>query len=113
MLISPTVPLYSLQDTADNRIDFKIKETELKNFSLGDTMTLEGRDGSTQIIGTVESIRRKADFATQKATSERGAPDIIAFNVKIRMSLSRKIFQTSSLAAKMFPLNSSQIIQAV
>ena len=49
----------------------KIKETELKDFSLGDTMTLEGRDGSTQIIGTVESIRRKDDFATQKATSER------------------------------------------
>ena len=84
VLISPTVPLYSLQDTADNWIDFKISETELKNFSLGDAMTLEGRDGSTQIFGTVESIRRKADFATQKATSERGDPDIIAFNVKIR-----------------------------
>ena len=84
MLISPTVPLYSLQDTADNWIDFKIKETELKSFSLGDKITLEGRDGSTQITGAVESIRRKADFATQKATSERGDPDVIAFNVKIR-----------------------------
>ena len=84
MLISLTVLLYSLQDTADNWIDFKISETELKNFSLGDAVTLEGRDGSTQIIGTVESIRRKADFATQKATSERGDVDIMAFNVKIR-----------------------------
>lgn len=84
MLISTSVPLYSLQDTADNWIDFKVDETELKNFSLGESITLEGRDGSTKIIGTVESIRRKVDFATQKATSERGDPDIIAFNVKIR-----------------------------
>ena len=84
MLISTSVPLYSLQDTSDNWIDFKVDETELKNFSLGESITLEGRDGSTKIIGTVESIRRKADFATQKSTSERGDPDIIAFNVKIR-----------------------------
>ena len=84
MLISTSVPLYSLQDINDNWIDFKVDETALKNFSLGESITLEGRDGSTKIFGTVESIRRKADFATQKATSERGDPDIIAFNVKIR-----------------------------
>ena len=84
MLISTPVPLYSLQDTNDNRVDFKVSETELKDFALGETVNLIGRDGSTRISGTIESIRRKADFATQKATSERGDTDVIAFNVKVR-----------------------------
>lgn len=53
-LISSSVPLYSLQDRTDNWVDFKIKETEINN------------------------------FATQKATSERGDVDIIAFNLKVR-----------------------------
>ncbi len=61
MLISTAVPLYSLQDINDNRVDFKVSETELKDFALGETVNLIGRDGSTRIGGTVESIRRKAN----------------------------------------------------
>ena len=45
---------------------------------------LQGRNDSLTIDGIVENIRRKADFATQKATSERGDVDIMAFNVKER-----------------------------
>lgn len=84
MLISSSVPIFSLQDDRDNWIDFKIKETELKDFPTGSSVTVIGRDGSTKINGVVESVRRKSDFATQKATSERGDTDIIAFNVKVR-----------------------------
>ena len=40
---------------------------------------MQGRNDFVKLVGTVESIRRKADFATQKATSERGDVDIIAF----------------------------------
>lgn len=83
-LISSSVPLFSLQDPTDNWVDFKIKETELGNYKIGDTLTLQGRNGDLRISGTVESIRRKADFATQKATSERGDTDIVAFNLKVR-----------------------------
>ena len=90
-LISNVVPLFSLQDTSDNWVDFKIKETELKNFRIGEEIFLKGRDENLKISGTVESIRRKADFATQKATSERGEVDIIAFNVKVRTN-SEKIY---------------------
>ena len=90
-LISNVVPLFSLQDTGDNWVDFKIKETELKNFRIGKEIFLQGRDENLKISGTVESIRRKAEFATQKATSERGEVDIIAFNVKVRTN-SAKIY---------------------
>ena len=83
-LISSTVPIYSLQDKNDNWVDFKVKETDINNFNIGDKIKLQGRNDNLMIDGTVESIRRKADFATQKATSERGDVDIMAFNVKIR-----------------------------
>ena len=83
-LISNTVPLYSLQDRSDNWIDFKVKETELNEYKVGDKLKLQGRNNDLIIEGIVESIRRKGDFATQKATSERGDVDIMAFNVKVR-----------------------------
>ncbi len=83
-LISSVVPLFAIQDPHDNWVDFKIKETEVNRYKIGDKITLTGRDGALKIDGTVESIRRKADFATQKATSERGETDIVAFNLKIR-----------------------------
>ena len=41
----------------------------------------------TKVIGTVTDISRKAEFATQRATSERGNDsDIITFNVKIQVN---------------------------
>lgn len=83
-LVSSVVPLFALQDPSDNWVDFKVKETEIAEYKIGERLTLHGRDGTLKIDGTVESIRRKADFATQKATSERGETDIIAFNVKVR-----------------------------
>lgn len=83
-LISTTVPLYALQDSADNWVDFKIKETELSDYAVGDKVMLQGRDGNRQLTGTIESIRRKGDFAVQKATSERGEADVMSFNIKVR-----------------------------
>lgn len=83
-LVSTTVPLFALQDTGDNWIDFKVRETELASFPVGREVEIEARDGKTRLTGTVESVRRKADFATQKATNERGDVDVIAYNVKVR-----------------------------
>ena len=83
-LISNTVPIFSLQDRHDNWVDVKVKETEINDFQIGDKVKLQGRNDSLIIDGIVESIRRKGDFATQKATNERSDFDIMAFNVKIR-----------------------------
>lgn len=50
-------------------------------------MTLIGRDNKTKVMGTVTDISKKAEFATQRATSERGdASDIVSFNVKIQVN---------------------------
>ena len=55
-LISSSVPLYSLQDRADNWVDFKIKETDINNFTVGDKIQMQGRNDSVKLYGTVESI---------------------------------------------------------
>lgn len=55
-------------------------------FALGQEITLVGRDGETKVTGTITDISKKAEFATQRATSERGdATDIVSFNVKIQI----------------------------
>lgn len=83
-IVSTTVPLFAIQDTGDNWVDFKVRETELTSFPVGKEVEIEARDGRTKLMGTVESVRRKADFATQKATNERGDVDVMAYNVKVR-----------------------------
>lgn len=82
-LIEPTVPLYAVQDTSDNWVDFPVKETDLGEYHVGDKVSMQGKDGQ-YVHGTIESICRKADFATQKATSERSDTDVMTFNVRVR-----------------------------
>ena len=84
-MISQGSPIVSIQDPLDNWIDLKIPETELKDFRLNQRLELLARDGETRIEGKVVDISRKAEFATQRATSERGSDsDIMTFNVKIQ-----------------------------
>lgn len=83
-LVSAAIPLFSLQDTQDNWIDFKVKETDIDKYKLNQEVLLAGRNGQLEIRGKIVNISRKADFATVKATSERGDKDIITFNLKVQ-----------------------------
>ena len=85
-MISNGTPLVAVQDPSDNWVDIKVPETQLSRFSLGQEVTLVARDGETKVTGTITDISKKAEFATQRATSERGdATDIVSFNVKIQI----------------------------
>ena len=54
---------------------------------LGQDIDLIARDGKMKVTGTITDISKKAEFATQRATSERGdASDIVSFNVKIQVN---------------------------
>ena len=82
--------LVAVQDPTDNWVDIKVPETELSGYHLHDKVTLTARDDKTQVTGEITDISRKADFATQRATSERGKDtDIITFNVKIQINDTR------------------------
>lgn len=86
-MISNGTPLVAVQDPTDNWVDLKVPETQLADFTVGQDITLVGRDGKTQVMGTITDISKKAEFATQRATSERGdASDIVSFNVKIQIN---------------------------
>ena len=85
-MVTTGTPLVAVQDTTDNWINIKIPETQVKNFTVGQEVRLNGRDDETEVTGTVTDISKKAEFATTKATSERGSDaDIISFNLKIQV----------------------------
>ena len=84
-MISQGTPLVAIQDPVDNWVSLKVPETQLSNYYLNQEIELVARDGNTKIKGTITDISKKSEFATQRATSERGdESDIIAFNVKIQ-----------------------------
>ncbi|MBP2646015.1 MAG: hypothetical protein H6Q75_1455 [Firmicutes bacterium] len=85
-MVSSGMPLVAIQDPTDNWINLKIKETELSKFQLNQVVHLAGRDSSLTVEGTIIDISKKAEFATYRATNERGDNDIITFNVKIQVN---------------------------
>lgn len=83
-MISTGTPIYAIQAPEENWIDFKVPETMLSDFDVNQEITVEARDGKNRYTGVITDISQKAEFATQRATSERGdASDIITYNVKV------------------------------
>ncbi len=85
-MVSQGMPLVAIQDPLDNWVNLKVKETDLSRYSLQQSVNLQGRDSNFTISGTIVDISKKAEFATYRATSERGDSDIITFNVKIQVN---------------------------
>jgi HlyD family secretion protein len=86
-MISTGTPLVAVQDPEDNWVDIKVPETQLGDFKVDQDVELLARDGKTKVTGTITDISKKAEYATQRATSERGdESDIVSFNVKIQVN---------------------------
>jgi HlyD family secretion protein len=85
-MVSTGMPLVAVQDPLDNWVNVKVKETELGRYRVGQALKLQGRDGALTVEGTIVDISKKPEFATYRATSERGDGDIITFNVKVRVN---------------------------
>lgn len=85
-MVSQGMPIVTIQDPLDNWVNFKVKETDLANYAIQQQLKLQGRDGQLVVEGTVVDISKKAEFATYRATDERGDTDIITFNVKVRVN---------------------------
>lgn len=83
-IISPDISLFSLQDQKDNWVRFKVRETDLPLYHVGQEIHMTGRDKKLSITGHIESINQKPDYAVIRATNERGDRDITAFDVKVR-----------------------------
>lgn len=83
-MISSGMPIVAIQDPNDNWVNLKVKETELSKYTLQKTVQIQGRDSNLNLPGVIVDISKKPEFATYRATSERGDNDIITFNVKIQ-----------------------------
>ena len=86
-MISTGTPIAAVQDPEDNWVDIKIPETQLSKYYVGQDVALVARDGKTKVEGKITDISKKAEFATERATSERGdATDIVSFNMKVQVN---------------------------
>ena len=85
-MVATGTPIVAIQDPKDNWVNIKVKETDLSQYNLGDTVQLRGRDAKLVLTGTIIDISKKPEFATYRATNERGENDIITFNVKIQVN---------------------------
>lgn len=85
-MVSQGMPLVAIQDPIDNWVNLKVKETDLSKYALQQKVNLLGRDGNLRLTGVITDISKKPEYATYRATSERGDTDIITFNVKIQIN---------------------------
>lgn len=85
-MVSQGMPLVAIQDPVDNWVNLKVKETDLSRYALQQSVKLQGRDSNLILDGSIVDISKKAEFATYRATNERGDNDIITFNVKIQVN---------------------------
>lgn len=85
-MVSQGMPLLALQDPVDNWLNLKVRETDLSRYTLKRPVKIQGRDSNLILDGTIVDISKKAEFATYRATNERGDNDIITFNVKIQIN---------------------------
>lgn len=85
-MVSSGMPLMTILNPTVNWVNFKVKETDLSKYKLNSQVSLQGRDKDLQVTGTVVDISRKPEFATYRATDERGDTDVITFNVKVQVN---------------------------
>jgi HlyD family secretion protein len=85
-MVSQGMPIVAIQDPLDNWVNLKVKETDLSKYFIQQVIKLQGRNSQLLIDGTVIDISKKPEFATYRATDERGDTDIITFNVKIQVN---------------------------
>nr|WP_243137252.1 efflux RND transporter periplasmic adaptor subunit [Desulfofundulus thermobenzoicus] len=85
-MVTPGMPIFTIQQPEKNWVNVKVKETIVGQLKEGQevTMTSAGFPGKT-FNGRIEAIRQKPDFATRRATNDRGDKDLITYNVKIRL----------------------------
>ena len=84
-MISSGMPIVAVKDQLEIWVDFKVIETVLDKYPLYARVHMEGRNPQLKIDGVIVDISKKPNFATYRATSERGNDDdIITFNVKVQ-----------------------------
>ncbi|OAT79842.1 hypothetical protein A6M21_15340 [Desulfotomaculum copahuensis] len=78
--------LFTLTENGHNWVDVKVPETALGKIKLHQKVTVTGDAfPGRRFTGEVTAINKKGDFATYRATNDRGDKDIIAFDVRVEL----------------------------
>lgn len=86
-MVSTGMPLVTICDLKDVWVEFKVRETSLNHFQIGEIVPVHVMGVPGRVYqGKVVFIGAKPSFATERATQEKGERDMVAFGVKIKLS---------------------------
>ncbi|MBM7853652.1 HlyD family secretion protein [Desulfohalotomaculum tongense] len=86
-LVSTGLPLVTVTVDSENWVNLKVPETKLKFFKEGQEIPVTVTAfPDRKFTGKVVNISKKPNFATSRATNDRGEKDIITYNVKIEIN---------------------------
>jgi len=86
-MVSAGLPLLTITDYDDNWVNVKVPETLLPRVRLHQKVRVTATSlPDRKIVGVVESISRKPEFATFRATNDRGEKDMVSYRVKVRLN---------------------------
>ncbi|CCO07578.1 HlyD family secretion protein [Desulforamulus hydrothermalis] len=86
-LVSTGLPLMTVTDYSDNWVNVKVKQSVLDKIQEGQQAVLTPVSlPDKKYTGKIVDISRKPEFATARATNDRGEKDIVTYNVKIRVN---------------------------
>lgn len=86
-MVSQGLPLMSVTDYQDNWVNVKVSESRLPTLKLEQEATLLiTSQNDKKLSGKIVNISRKPEFATSRATNDRGEKDIVSYNVKIQVN---------------------------
>lgn len=89
-MVSQGLPLMTVTDYNDNWVNVKVLQSVLNKIKDGQPVALTVQNlPDKKFSGKIVDISRKPEFATSRATNDRGEKDIVTYNVKIRVNSSQ------------------------
>lgn len=89
-LVSQGMPVLTITDTDNLWAEVKIRESQMGGLKTGQkTLVRVGGEKGQVYAGKISRIARKPDFATKRATNDRGDQDILAYGVKVKITGSK------------------------
>lgn len=86
-MVSSGTPLLTVTDFSDNWVNVKVDQTRVAEIQMHQKAAITLLNAPAQkFTGEVININKKPEFATTRATNDRGEKDIVAYNVKIRLN---------------------------
>jgi RND family efflux transporter, MFP subunit len=93
-IVSSGMPLVTITDLKDVWLSIKVRESAINQFKVGAKVPVQILGVPHKAYpGTVTYIAAKPSYATERAIQEKGEKDLVAFQVKIKLSNSDSLLR--------------------